>query len=560
MLKFKQKVALIETLNLIGAIILKLSRVTFGLLLFIIIGALLTACGSKETVTSESNLSEETKGSKSITLSWDRDIGPINPHMYNPNQMFAQNMVYEPLVQYGPNGTIEPWLAHDWDISEDGKEYTFYLRENVLFSDGSTFNAETAKLNFDTVLANAERHNWLEVINQIEDTRVVDEYTFQIMLKNPYYPLLQDLTLVRPFRFLAESGFPDDGNTAEGIKEPIGTGPWVLSEYRKDEFATFKRNENYWGTKPNVEEVIIKIIPDGEARVIAFENKEIDLIFGSGLISLDSFKFLQDTNKYGTDISEPLATRTLAINSNNGPTKLLEVRQAIHHAFNKQALIDVLFYGTEKRADTLFASNVPYSDLGLTPYDYDIERAKELLDQAGWKQKEGTAFREKDGEVLEIELAFNATDNMQKAIAETLQGDLRHVGISLKLLGEEAQSYQQRQIDGNFHLIFNNTWGAPYEPHTFASSMRVPAHADYQAQIGLEMKPEIDAKIGEVLLTTDETIRQEMYAYIIGTLHEQAVYLPISYSTNIVVHHDYISGVEFPHMNFILPLESIDIK
>jgi nickel transport system substrate-binding protein len=480
--------------------------------------------------------------------------------MYSPNEMFAQNMVYEPLVKYGENGTIEPWLAQDWEISEDGKEYTFYLRENVTYSDGSKISAENEKMNFDAVLNNADRHDWIEVVNQIEETSVIDDTTFKITLTNAYYPLLQDLTLIRPFRFLGCNGFPDDGNTVEGIKEPIGTGPWVLQEYKRDEYALFKANENYWGELPNVQEVMIRVIPDGEARVLAFENKEIDLIFGTGLISLDSFNFLKESNQYETGISGPLSTRTLAVNSNNGPTKELKVRQAIQHSFNKQALIDRLFYGTDEKADTLFASNVPYSDLGLTPYDYNLEQADRLLNEAGWELAEGETFREKDGEILELELAFSATDNLQKAIAETLQGDLRQAGISLKLVGEEAQSYQQRQKDGDFHLIFNNTWGAPYEPHTFASSMRVPAHADYQAQFGLPMKAEIDQEISEVLISSDEKVRQEKYEYILGTLHEQAVYLPISYSTNIAVYHDYVSGVEFPHMNYVLPLETIDVE
>lgn len=540
---------------------MKLYDCRLFLLIILAVSSILTAC-SETTVSNNSELQEggESEHKKTLTLSWDKDIGPLNPHMYSPNELFAQNMVYEPLVKYGQNGTIEPWLAKDWDISEDGKEYTFFIREGVIFSDGSDFNAENVKMNFDAILNNAERHDWIEFVNQIEKTSVIDNNTFKITLKNAYYPLLQDLTLVRPFRFLGEMGFPDDGNTVNGIKEPIGTGPWMLKEYKRDEYAIFERNENYWGELPNVEEVMVRVIPDGEARVLAFENKEIDLILGTGLISLDSFQFLKERNQYETAVSGALSTRTLAINSNNGPTKEIEVRQAIQHSFNKQALIDGLFYGTEEKADTLFASNVPYSDLGLTPYDYDIEQANLLLNKAGWELSEDETFREKDGEILELELAFSATDNMQKAIAETLQGDLRQVGISLKLVGEETQSYQQRQKDGDFHLIFNNTWGAPYEPHTFASSMRVPAHADYQAQSGLSMKEEIDQKIGEVLLSSDEAVRQEEYEYILSTLHEQAVYLPISYITNIAVYHDYVSNVEFPHMNYILPLETIDVE
>ncbi|KAB8126584.1 nickel ABC transporter, nickel/metallophore periplasmic binding protein [Gracilibacillus oryzae] len=524
------------------------------LVIFLIIS--LVACSNNNI----GNTKESEDTVKKLTISWNKDIGEINPHMYAPNEMYAQDMVYESLVRYGEKGKIEPGLAKEWDISKDGKEYIFHLREGIKFSDGSEFNASIVKKNFDAILSNAERHNWIEAINQIENTSIIDESTFKITLKNSYYPLLQDLTLVRPFRFLGEAGFPEDGNTAEGIKQPIGTGPWVLSEYKQDEVAVFKQNEFYWGEKPKIEELEVKIIPDGESRVIAFENGEIDLILGTGLISLDSFQFLKDSGNYQTGISNPLATRTIAINSNKEITKDLAVRQAVQHAFNKQAVIDYLFYGTEQKADTLFASNVPYSDLDLNPYGYDVEKAKSLLEEAGWKLNEETGLREKDGQSLELDLVIEATDNIQKSIAETLQGDLEKVGIRLHINSVENQSYLDRQKDGDFHLIFNTTWGAPYEPHTYLSSMRKPAHADYQAQLGLPMKEEIDKKIGEVLLTTDKTERQELYKYILGTLHEQAVYLPISYSSNIAVYHDYVSGVEFPNMNYILPTQGIDLK
>ncbi|KJF27669.1 nickel ABC transporter substrate-binding protein [Clostridium aceticum] len=530
------------------------------LLSFILTASMLLAgCGSNnQPATGEGE--DTATGEKVLTTSWPRDLGELNPHAYSPNQMFAQDMVYEALVTYGKGGEIEPQLAVDWEISPDGKEYIFQLREGVKFSDGSEFNAHIAKKNFDAVLANFERHSWLDLIAQIDDTEVIDEHTLKVVFKNPYYPALQELALIRPLRFLGEAGFPEDGSTAQRIEKPIGTGPWVLSEVVLGEYAVFTKNEYYWGTQPKVDKVVVKIIPDGETRAMAFEKKEIDLIYGSGLISLDSYKQLRDSGKYETGISQPLATRLLAINSNKGATKELAVRQAIQHAFDKQTLIDAVFYGTEVKADTLLAPNVPYCDLGLEPYNYEVEKANVLLDEAGWKLAEGKEFREKNGEVLEIDLSFDSDDTAQKSIAEVLQADLRKVGINLNLVGEERASHLQRQKDGNFNLIFSDSSGAPYDPHALVGSMRTPAHADYQAQIGLPMKAEIDAKITEVLISTDEEERQALYEYILGTLHEQAVYLPISYQTNIAVYHDYVSGVEFLETMYEIPFVNMDIK
>lgn len=522
---------------------------------------LVMGCSQGDKAKSQNNVTtQDTSHANTMTLSWNKDIGPLNPHMYAPNEWFAQTMVYESLVQYVEGGKIEPALAESWDISKDGKEYTFHLRQGVKFSDGSDFNANIAKKNLDAILANANKHDWLELINQMKSVEAVDDYTLKISFKNPYYPVLQELALIRPVRFLGEAGFPDSGNNTEEIKKPIGTGPWVLSEYKKDEYATFTRNENYWGEKPKLEKVVVKIIPDGETRVLAFEKGELDLIFGTGLISLDSFKSLKESGKYEAKFSEPLSTRVLAVNSNKGATKDLNVRQALQYGLNKQALIDNLFYGFEKKADTLFAPNFPYSNLGLKPMDYDIEKAKQLLDESGWELSDGKQIREKDGKPLELDFAYVSDDNVQKAVAEAMQGEYSKLGIKVNLVGSEYQSHVEKQKNGEFNLIFSETWGAPYDPHSLVATMRHPSHGDYQAQLGLPMKKEIDQKINEVLISTDEKTRQDLYKYILGTLHEQAVYLPISYISNIAVYQKNVSGVTFTPQQYEVPMQDIEIK
>lgn len=521
--------------------------------LIIVTLSLIAGCNSKF---SETEFHGKTEKKQSITISWPQDIGELNPHAYSPNQMFAQNLVYESLVTYGLDGSIQPHLAVDWTISADGREYTFKLRENVLFSDGTLFTAKVAKKNLDLVIGQKENHNWLELVNQLEEVIAEDDYTLVLRLKNPYYPMLQELALVRPVRFLGEKGFVE-GSTK--FRQPIGTGPWVLTEYRKNELAVFERNEAYWGEKPKLEELIIKVIPDGESRVIAFENGEIDLIYGNGLISLDSYKFLSDTGQYKIGQSEPMGTRTIAINSNRGATTDINVRQAIIHGINTKSIVSELFYGTEPVAETLFATNVPYSNVGLIPYEYNVEKAKKLLEESGWDILEGSSFRTKAGSTLQVELSFDYSNQIQKSIAELMQGELRQIGIDLVLVGEESQSYYERQKMGEFDMTFNDTWGAPYDPHSFVSSMRTPSHADYMAQLGLKMKPEIDKKISEVLITTDEVKRQELYNFIFKTLHEQAIYLPISYKTNLAIYHNHVNNVKFSPVQYEFLLEEVEI-
>ncbi|MGL5513264.1 MAG: nickel ABC transporter substrate-binding protein, partial [Sporomusa sp.] len=442
----------------------------------------------------------------------------------------------------------------------DGTEYVFKLRTDVKFSDGTVFNAVAVKQNFDAVLANGKRHDWLAFIRQIKDVQVIDDNTFKLVLKNAYYPVLQELALIRPLRFLAPSQFPDNGNTGAGIKKPVGTGPWVLSEYKQGEVAVFVRNEHYWGAKPKVDKLVVKIIPDSESRVVAFEKQELNLIYGNGSISLDAFKQLQQSGKYETKLSEPLATRVVAINSNKGVTKELNVRQAILHAVNKEAFIKGVLFGTEHQANTLLAPNFPYCNLALKPYEYSEEKGKALLSAAGWREVPGKEFREKDGQILELEFCYESTNALQKSIAEVLQGDLKKIGIKVKLTGEEQGATDQRMKNGNFNMICSDTWGAPYDPHSLVGSMREPAHADYQAQAGLAMKADLDQKALAVLLTTDEAERQQLYREIFTTLHEQAVYLPLSYLANLAVYPKNVTGITFMGSQYEIPFTGMDIQ
>jgi nickel transport system substrate-binding protein len=261
-----------------------------------------------------------------------------------------------------------------------------------------------------------------------------------------------------------------------------------------------------------------------------------------------------------TQVSPPLVSRVLALNTKSGPTRDLAVRKAILHAVDKDALVRAIFLDTERRADTLFALTFPYCNIKLTPYAFAPATAEQLLEKAGWTRSAGLPVRSKTGETLAIDLVFVGNDPVMKAIGEVIQGDLRKIGIQVNLLGQEEDAFEKRQKDGEFGMIFNETWGAPYDPHSFMSSMRVPSHADYQAQLGLAMKADLDAKIGEVLVSTDPVKRQRLYTELLTVLHEQAVYLPISYQVGTIVHRPDLTGVVYGATKNEIPFEKMGRK
>ena len=206
-----------------------------------------------------------------------RDIRDLNPHLY-AGEMYAQEMLYETLVNIGPNG-YEPCLAESWSISEDGKVYTFNIRKGVTFSDGTICDANAIKANFDAILENKSRHTWLEMMHLLESVDLVDDYTIQIKLSKPYYPMLTELGVTRPFAMISPKAMKN-GSTKNGVNAYIGTGPYILKDFVTDEYAIFEANENYWGKVPEIKKILVKVIPDNQTRILALEKGEIDLIFG----------------------------------------------------------------------------------------------------------------------------------------------------------------------------------------------------------------------------------------------------------------------------------------
>ena len=478
-----------------------------------------------------------------------RDIRDLNPHLY-AGEMYAQEMLYETLVNITADG-YEGCLAESWDISDDGKTYTFHIRDGVKFSDGEVCDANAIKANFDAIIENKDRHTWLEMMNLLVGVSAPDDKTFVIELSEPYYPLLTDLGVTRPFAMISPKAMKD-GSTKDGVNAYIGTGPYVLTDFVTDEYAVFEANENYWGEQPKIKKITVKVIPDNQTRILALEKGEIDMIFGKNMIDADAINQYTGNDKFTVSLSDPTSTRQIVLNTTRDVLADKEVRQALQHATNKQAISDGIFYGLEQPADTLFAKTVPYCDIDLEPYAYDVELAQSMLDEAGWVVG-ADKIRERDGQKLNIDLLYNSDSVTEKAIAEYLQSEYQKIGISLNIHGEEEQSYRDNMKAGNFDMVFNICWGTPYDPQSSLAAMRAPVYGDYAAQLGLEDKADIDQAITDILVSTDETKRQELYTFVLTRLHEDAVYIPLTYECNKAIYRSDLQGFHFTQTQYEVP-------
>jgi nickel transport system substrate-binding protein len=534
---------------------MKISRRNFCLLMA---GAcctgVLAACGSSSSSTASSSAASASAAASGevrdelIFVNY-RDIRDLNPHLY-AGEMYAQSILYDTLVSITADG-YEGCLAESWDISEDGRTYTFHIRPNVLFSDGEKCDANAILANFNAILENRERHTWLEMMNLLVGVSAPDENTFVIEMSEPYYPMLTELGCIRPFAMISPSCMIN-GSTKDGVNGHIGTGPYVLTDFVTDEYAVFERNENYWGKAPAIRKITVKVIPDNQTRIMALESGEIDLIFGKNMIDADAISQYLDSDKFTVGLSDPTSTRHIVMNTTREILGDPAVRKALQHATDRQTISDGIFYGLEQPADTLYATTVPYCNVGLKPYEYSTETAAQILDEAGWVLG-GDKMRAKDGRQLALDLLYNSDSVTEKTIAEYLQSEYLKLGISMTIHGEEEQSYRDNMKAGNFDMVFNICWGMPYDPQSSLAAMRAPVYGDYAAQQGLEDKAEIDEAITKILTSTDENERQELYKSVLTNLHEDAMYLPLTYECNKALYTSALHGVHFGTDQYDVP-------
>ncbi|WP_413379806.1 staphylopine-dependent metal ABC transporter substrate-binding lipoprotein [Paenibacillus taichungensis] len=529
------------------------------MLLLLSVITVLAGCGQDRGTTTESAKSEV---KSELIYASAKDINDMNPHLYT-GSMPAQGMVYESLVENTVDG-IKPLLAESWEIAEDGKTYTFHLRQDVKFHDGEPFNAEAVKQNIDAVQANAEKHAWIKLSTKIVSTKVMDEYTFELVLSDPYYPALVELSMTRPYVFISPKDFTN-GGTKDGVSGYHGTGPYKLTGHKIDENATFEANADYWGGAPEIQKITSKVLPAGETTLLALQKGEINFIFtddrGADSIDVEAMNQLADSGDFQVVRSEAMNTNMIVANSSkvDNPVHETAVREAIWVAIDRETISNDIFNGTQTVADTLFSSNVNYAHVELKKREYNPETAKELLEKAGWTLTNDKAVRTKNGQSLALTLYYDSNSSSQKTQSELIQHALKGLGIQLEIVGEESTSIANRRATGEYDLLFNQTWGLAYDPQSTISAFTSDSAYKHTTS-GIAQADELYKKIDEVMVSTDEASRQSLYADIMKIVHDEAVFIPITNGRVTVVAPKNLDGISFKQTQYELPFEQMNFK
>jgi nickel transport system substrate-binding protein len=510
----------------------------------------LTGCGGGRTA-SQSSASLTGDADATVTFAMSRPAGNLDPHIYD-GLWNVQNLVFEPLVQYGPEGEIVPSLAEEWETSPDGRTHTFTLREGATFSDGTPVDSAAAKWNLERWVGNPD-NDFLGTSQRVTDITTPDPQTLQLTLSSAYPLLLQELTITRPVRLLSPKAVDSSGE----YTQPIGSGPFVVQTNGPTE-TVLTRNDAYWGEKPKVAKLVLKVLPDAKARINALRTGEVDVTGGDYVapLSPDDAATLESGSSGATLVrGQNTATLLLGYNTDAGRiTADQTVREAVDAAIDRQALVNV-YQGYADPAGSLFPATIPHSDGTPAPVR-DLDGAKAKLEAAGWT---GGPIRARNGTPLNLVLAVSEEAAPgSRALGEAIQAELREVGIDVEVQDLDHATRHDVIPKRQYDLALFYTIGAPYDPHNSLTDLfksTVPSGPDGKIYLDEGFDPYVDRALAAV----SEADRDAAYSDALTYLQERTALSPLLVQNRLWAYGQRVSRLELPPTEYDLPIAGLTV-
>lgn len=390
---------------------MKINKKIISLVLVGVLSAgFLVGCSSKSN---EGGGSKSNKTFTYGTTAYNSSEAGINPHKGYSGWPAIRYGVTETLFRFNENMELEPWLATDYKIVDD---YTvkINLRDDVKFSNGSKMTGDSVKACFESLIKINDRAPGDLAIKSIKS----DGQSITIKSKNKVTTLLNYLS--DPYGGIIDvSDWDEKGDTC------IGTGPFIAKSVSGEEIDLDK-NENYWGGKPKVDKVVVKSFTDGDTMTMALQNGEIDATQGLPYASLDLFKKNDD---YKISSENTSRVYQIAYNYENKDLQNKKVRQAIAKSINKEDFTKTLLSGNGTPAVGAFPSNFSFGNEAVKGDDFDLEGAKKLLKEAGYKDSDNDGYVDKDGKNLTIRWLTYPSRMELPLLAESAQSTLKEIGI-----------------------------------------------------------------------------------------------------------------------------------
>ena len=458
----------------------------------------------------------------------------------------------ENLVEMTADRVIHPMLAKSWTTSADQKTVTFQLNEGIQFHDGTPFNAEAAAFVFNEALA--KKFLYVSLLEGLEKVTADSEYQLSFHLTTPSAALIPNLAY-RTMCIFSPTAYKQKGEEGLG-SNIIGTGPFIQTEYTKGEYALFKRNDKYWQKgKPYLDSIRMLFVPDVSTRVAMLESGEVDRAFGIPDFDVHRLS-TEDTLKVTTIPS--LQQYYVVINNLRKPLDNPKVRQALNYAVDKAGIVKSVFAGTGaslSQAPTLTQGVFGFADMREpgkdTIFAYDLDKAKALLKEAGFEDRNGDKYVEDaEGAPLSLKLWTRKSGKGEYQIAQLVQTFLDKLGIKVELTVLESATFSASLSlgpkDAKYDLALL-AWTIPTadpdEPMMYMTHTKAwkPAGANRM----FFSNPETDRLAELAHAEGDEPKRKEYVRQWMAELLKQApvIYLPTANLTEAV--RSYVHGGQY---------------
>jgi peptide/nickel transport system substrate-binding protein len=482
-----------------------------------------------------------------VVVGLDQEPPTLDPHA-SPSAVTFQIIasVTENLLYLTPERQLQPWLAESWEVSAEGNAFTFRLRNDVKFQDGEPLTAAVVKWNFDRIVdPNFKAGGALNALAGYSGSEVLDEHTVRVQFKKPYAPFLTavaggTLSLVSPKAVNARG---------ESFgQRPVGTGVFSVAEYISKDHVTLVRNPDYnrtppWGEHQGpayLEKIVWKFVPEPGTRVTTVETGETQMI--NLVPSQDLPRLEKNKNLRIAQVPWPGVPRMMMLNVKKSPTDELLVRQAINYGVDKEGLVQTLFKGTGQVAYAPLTMGMLDDPALRAFYPYDPEKAKQLLEQAGWKDTAGDGIRERDGKKLEFLINNIDYGGGPWPEAQLVQAQLRELGFDVKIKSQARAPWYEDNYkcltNGPIVFLRVGDWDGLYSlfhSSVIGSNFNFSCYSDSQ----------IDTLLEQGRQEGDAEKRRQIYLTLERRLLEEAVSVPLVDEWSVWAVRQTVKGLKF---------------
>ena len=433
-------------------------------------------------------------------------------------------LLFDSLLRHDDHFNLQPELADDWEIP-DPLTYVFHLHHGVRFHNGQPLTSRDVKWTFDSLINGKIRSPKAGTFAQVSHIDAPDDDTVIFHLKQPYASLLWNLS--------GAAGIVPFGSGEDFNRKLIGTGPFRFVSAQQDKDVIVERNPDYWSTPAKLPRVEFKVIPDSTTRALELRKQSADVAINS--LTADTVVTLQRDPNLGVMEASGTIYAYIALNLRDPILKDVRVRRAIAYAINTQPIIHYLLRDEARPAYSILPPQHWAYDGDVARYPHDPEKARQLLEEAGYPAKNGVRFH--------ITMK-TSTEESTRLLAAVLQQQLRDVGIALDIRSFEAATFLADITKGAYQIHSLRWIGGNQDPDMFENVFATSSFAPKRANRTFYSNPRVDELIKQGRSTLDQASRKVIYDEVQQILAEDLPYINLWYLDNVLVHTNRVHGIE----------------